>query len=86
MRTCKNCVFRKPRTLNCLVYGTCSDQVNDPAGEHCSEHQYSEKEIRPVLDEAVNLLDSFMVTMSEMYERRVKRVICKRDEIFLADS
>jgi len=68
--------------MTCFVYGTCSDQVNDPSEEHCSEHQYSEKEIKPVLDEAVNLLDSFMVTMSEMYERRVKRVIGKRDEIF----
>jgi hypothetical protein len=68
--------------MTCFLYGTCSDQVNDPAGEHCSEHQYSEKEIKPVLDEAVNLLDSFMVSMSDMYERRVKKVINKRDEIF----
>jgi len=80
MRTCKNCVFRKPRTLNCLVYGTCSDQVNDPAWEHCSDHQYSEREMKPVLDEAVYLMDSFLVMVS--YEKRVKKVIGKYDEIF----
>lgn len=81
MRTCKNCVFRKPRTMTCFVYGTCSDQVNDLENDHCKDHQYSEVELKPVLDEAINLLDVFGLTMSAMYERRVKKVIEKRAEI-----
>lgn len=82
MRTCKNCVFRKPRTLNCALYGTCSYQVNDPESQCCTDHQYSETELRPLLDEAVGLLDTFMVTLSTNYERRAKKVIYKRDEFF----
>jgi hypothetical protein len=56
--------------------------VNDPEKDFCSDHQYSEAELKPVLDEAVSLLDAFMVTLSNTYEKRAKKVIDKRDEIF----
>jgi len=85
MRTCKNCVFSVLADKNewCMRHGTlCRIAVGSPNLDRCDDHQYPEKEIKQVLDEAVNLLDSFMITMSEMHERRVKRLVGKRDEMF----
>jgi hypothetical protein len=65
------------------LFGACKTKVEDPVRDRCSAHQYSEDEIKPLLDEAVNLLDSFMVALSANYEKRTKRVVSKYDELFL---
>ena len=77
MRTCNNCVFgqKQEKKISCLKSG---EFVDDP----CNDHQYPERLIRPVLDDAVALLDTFSITMSAMYERKVKKVIDNRDEFF----
>jgi hypothetical protein len=41
----------------------------------CSDHQLMESEWRPVLDDAIELLDSVRVTMSPALEKRVIKVI-----------
>ena len=81
MRTCKNCVFcgNQEEQDCCLLHGFC---IHKPAMEICEDHQYPEKEIKQVLDEAVNLMDSFLVMVSASYEKRVKHVIVQYDQFF----
>lgn len=83
MRTCKNCVYSSIEDKRdcCLKHGFC---IRDPIKDKCDDHQYPEKAIKPLLDEAVNLLDSFMVALSANYEKRTKRVVNKYDELFLS--
>ena len=85
MRNCKNCVFHSRVNKNdwCMKLGNlCRVMVGSVDMGSCNEHQYPEKVFKPILDEAVNLMDSFLVTLSNNYERRAKKVIQKFDELF----
>lgn len=80
MRTCNNCAFclkKKNSTQDlCIKIGNlCRVAVGYPDREGCTDHQFAEAELLPIMDQAVELLDSIRITLSLPNSRKAERVI-----------
>lgn len=80
MRTCKNCAFclkKKNSTQDlCIKIGNlCRVIVGYPDREGCTDHQYAEAELLPIMDQAVELLDSIRITLSVPNSRKAEKII-----------
>ncbi|PKN85600.1 MAG: hypothetical protein CVU46_10545 [Chloroflexi bacterium HGW-Chloroflexi-8] len=80
MRTCNNCAFQLRKKSGsqdlCIKIGNlCRVAVGRPERDSCTDHQYAEVELLPIMDQAVELLDSIRITLSLPNSRKAERII-----------
>lgn len=80
MRTCDNCAYclkqkNASRDLCIKIGNLCRVAVGTPDREGCTDHQFAEAELLPIMGQAVELLDSIRITLSLPNSRKAERVI-----------